>query len=168
MNPPFLRLPHRAPNAFLRGPALVAGLALATAAAPSAAWAQSTDATEVAVGPRRPPPSHDLALTPPMRRAVRTTRAGAGLLAVGGLGTLASGIVWARIDDETCPSSDPLCLGSFPKAVGAFSGMVIGSAMVVAGVVTLSIGVARRNHLRRVEGLALGVGPSTLDLRFGF
>ncbi|MFO0695370.1 MAG: hypothetical protein U0230_17535 [Polyangiales bacterium] len=168
MNPSFLHPSHRSSRALRRGVCLALGLALSTGS-PSAS-AQSAEVTETSAGPRRSEPSssHDLALTPPMRRAVRTTRAGVGLVVVGGLGTIASGIVWARIDDDTCPDGDPLCLGDFPKAMGSFSGMVIGSAMVAAGLVTLSIGVARRNHLRRVEGIALGVGPSELDLRLRF
>ncbi len=143
---------------FLLGAALLA---------PPHANAQVTEAAEV--GPYRANAAEvDVTLTPPMRRAVRTTRAGAALLAIGGVGTIASAVVLARLDERSCPGHDPFCDNGWAKGMASFSGLVVGMGLTATGIVTLGIGVARRNRLRRVSDVALGVGPDRLNLSLRF
>jgi hypothetical protein len=135
---------------------------------PTRAQAQVGDVSAEVVPRSQPTVDRAFELSRPMRRAVRSTRTGATLLALGGVGTLASAITWARLDDRPCPIDEPFCDDKWTKGMGSFWGMTVGSALVLTGIVTLSVGVARRNRLRRVEGLAVGVGPSRLDLSLRF
>lgn len=147
---------------------LLAALCATLGAHPARVHAQTEDVAPE-VGPRSEPTiDHAFDLSQPMRRAIRTTRTGATLLALGGVGTIASAITWARLDDRPCPVDDPFCDNKWTKGMGSFWGMAVGSTMVLTGIVTLSVGVARRNRLRRVEGVAVGVGPSRLDLSLRF
>lgn len=135
--------------------------------APGRGDAQATES--IPAGPTVAASEGDrLVLAAPMLRARRSIRAGATLFAVGGAGMLASGLVLARLDERSCATDEPFCDQGWTKGMGALSGMIVGSAFVATGLVTMSFGLARRNRLLRVSDVALGVAPDRLQLSLHF
>jgi len=153
---------------FTRSAVLVAALVLdvlsTSGAAAQAQQEALAPATVAAAAPAQEP--YALSVSPEVRRAVRTARAGGVLMAAGAAGLLAGGIVMARTHPD-CPITDIFCGNSWTRFTGADVAIVAGAGLFLVGAVSLGVGIGLRNR-RRPDGASLTFGPGSARLRLHF
>lgn len=111
----------------------------------------------------------DLAISPEYQRAVRIARTGGALAVTGTVGMIISAVVIPTAGD--CSAEDTRCWNNgWGRMAGGVAGLFIGAGFITAGLITVGVGVRRRNRLRSRGGaeMTLGFGPASLRLTGAF